>query len=38
MATVTQRTVTTPDGRALAIEEAGDPGGLDRARGPSAGQ
>ena len=27
MATVTQRTVTTPDGRALAIEEAGDPAG-----------
>jgi len=27
MAAVTQRTVTTPDGRALAIEEAGDPAG-----------
>jgi pimeloyl-ACP methyl ester carboxylesterase len=27
MAAVTQRTVTTPDGRTLAIEEAGDPAG-----------
>src|SRR5690348_18455647 len=27
VAAVTQRTVTTPDGRALAIEEAGDPAG-----------
>ena len=27
MAASTQRTVRTPDGRTLAIEEAGDPGG-----------
>jgi pimeloyl-ACP methyl ester carboxylesterase len=27
MAVSTQRTVRTPDGRTLAIEEAGDPGG-----------